>query len=281
MRARQRAHQREDRMSRSGLFHGLAALATTLSMGSAALAQDTLKLAIGQRGAWETSIAELGQNAGIFKKHGLTLEILYTQGAGETQQVVISGAADIGISVGTFGALGGFSKGAPIRAIGATMTGGNDLFWYVLANSPIKSINDTAGKTVAYSTNGSSTHQTVLAFGKHFGVDLKPVATGGPPATFTQVMSGQIDVGWSVLPFAIDAVDEGKIRIIAKASDIPHVRNQTIRVVLANADALKARRDAFVRYMRGYRETLDWLYSDPAAVTAYAQWAKVPEAVAK
>ncbi len=197
------------------------------------------------------------------------------------QQVVISGAADIGISVGTFGALGGFSKGAPIRAIGATMTGGNDLFWYVLANSPIKDMKDTAGKTVAYSTSGSSTHQTVLAFGKHFGVDLKPVATGGPPSTFTQVMSSQVDVGWAVLPFAIQAVDEGRIRIIAKASDIPHFREQTIRVVLANADALKARRDAFVRYMRGYRETLDWLYSDPAAVTAYAQWAKVSEAVAK
>ena len=33
---------------------------------------------------------ELGQQAGIFKKHGLVLEILYTQGGGETQQAVIS-----------------------------------------------------------------------------------------------------------------------------------------------------------------------------------------------
>jgi NitT/TauT family transport system substrate-binding protein len=94
-------------------------------------------------------------------------------------------------------------------------------------------------------------------------------------------MSGQIDVGWAVVPFGIEAVDEGKIRIIAKASDIPHFRDQTIRVVLANADALKSRRDAFVRYMQGYRETLDWMYSAPNAIAAYAKWAKVPEAVGR
>jgi NitT/TauT family transport system substrate-binding protein len=266
---------------RHGILKGLVALAAVLSTSSALLAQDLLKLAVGQRGAWETAISEVGQEAGIFKKHSLTLDILYTQGAGETQQAVISGAADIGISVGTFGALGGFSKGAPIRVIGATMTGGNDLIWYVVADSPIKTMKDTAGKTVAYSTSGSSTHQTVLAFAKQFDVALRPTATGGPPSTFTQVMSRQVDVGWLVLPFGIEAADRGEIRFIAKASDIPHFRDQTIRVVMANADALAKRRDAFVRYMRGYREVLDWMYSDPAAVTAYAKWAKVPEAVAK
>jgi NitT/TauT family transport system substrate-binding protein len=81
--------------------------------------------------------------------------------------------------------------------------------------------------------------------------------------------------------FGIEAVDQGKIRIIAKASDIPHFRDQTIRVILANADALKSRRDAFVRYMQGYRETLDWMYSNATAISAYAKWAKVSEAVAR
>src|SRR5213079_2172598 len=55
------------------------------------------KLAIGQRGNWENAAPELGQKAGFFAKHGLTLELLYTQGAGETLQAVISGSVDIGI----------------------------------------------------------------------------------------------------------------------------------------------------------------------------------------
>ena len=71
-----------------------AALLATCGTGSA---QVTLKLAVGQRGNWDTSVGELGQRAGIFKKHGLELEILYTQGGGETQQAVISGSVDIGV----------------------------------------------------------------------------------------------------------------------------------------------------------------------------------------
>ena len=68
-----------------------------------ALAQDKLKLAVGQRGNWDTSVSEVGQRAGIFKKHGLELEIVYTQGAGETQQAAISGSVDIGVAAGIMG----------------------------------------------------------------------------------------------------------------------------------------------------------------------------------
>src|SRR5205085_10133007 len=156
-------------------------IAALLLLASAsALAADTLKLAIGQRGNWENAAPELGQKAGFFAKHGLTLELLYTQGAGETLQAVISGTVDIGIGVGTAGVLGAYAKGAPVRAIANSTTGADDLFWYVPAASPIKTIKDAGGKTIAYSTTGSSTNLTVLAFVRQSGVPMKPVATGSP-----------------------------------------------------------------------------------------------------
>ena len=43
-------------------------------------AQDSLKIAVPQRGAWDTGVAEVGQRGGIFKRRGLVLELLYTQG---------------------------------------------------------------------------------------------------------------------------------------------------------------------------------------------------------
>jgi NitT/TauT family transport system substrate-binding protein len=177
-----------------------AAFAGALAVGMAAAgapaaAQDTLKLAVGQRGNWDTSIAEIGQRGGIFKKRGLQLEILYTQGGGETQQAVISGSVEIGVAAGIMGVLSAYSKGAPVRIIGAETTGGADLFWYVRADSPIKSLKDTDGKTIAYSTNGSSTHGVVTAYLRQYDLKAKPVATGSPTGTLTQVMSGQIDVG--------------------------------------------------------------------------------------
>src|SRR5215510_2514825 len=240
-----------------------------------AVAEDELRIAVGARGVGETFVPELGQKAGLFRKHGLTLDVFYTQGGGETQQVVISNSAQIGVAVGFLGTLGAFAKGAPLRVIGSTFTGGNQLFWYVRADSPIKSLQDADGKTVAYSTNGSSTHTAVLALKKMTGVDFRPTQTGTAPATYTQVMSGQIDVGWAGAPFAVEHVEANKIRVIAKASDDPVLDKQTIRLIVANAAELARRNDLFVRFMRGYREALAWVYSTPEGVRAYAEWASI------
>jgi len=259
------------------LLLALCALAAWQSV----LAEDTLKLAIGQRGNWENAAPELGQKAGFFKKRGLNLELLYTQGAGETMQAVISGSVDLGVGVGTAGVLGAFGKGAPVRAIANSTTGADDLFWYVPAASPIKSIKDAGGKTIAYSTNGSSTNLAVLAFIREFGVQAKPVATGSPASTFTQTMTGQVDIGWSSPPFGVADLQQGRIRIIVRESDVPAFRNQTVRLMIANTATAEQRRDAVDRYLQAYRETLDWMYSDPAALKAYAEWVGISETLAK
>jgi NitT/TauT family transport system substrate-binding protein len=268
-------------MSRRNLRLVMSAFALLAGLSSPAVAQDRLRVAAGLAGTWENSFSELGQNAGFFKKHGLELEIFYTQGAGETQQAVISGSADIGTGVGTFNTFGAFAKGAPIRVIAATHTGANDLTWYVRADSPIKDRKDLAGRSVAYSTAGSSTYAAVQGFQRVFGVTFKPVATGSPASTLTQVMSGQIDVGWTSPPFALDLLREGKIRQIMRAADVPELRNQTARFMTANAVALETRRAVFVRYLQAYREVVDWMYADKAAVKAFADWAHVPEAIGK
>ncbi len=259
-----------------------AAVAVALSLiHHGAIAQDQLKLAVGARGVGETFVPELGQNAGIFKKHGLALDIFYTQGGGETIQVVISNAAHIGVAIGFLGTIGAFAKGAPVRIIGSTFTGGNQLFWYVRADSPIKSLKDAAGKTVAYSTNGSSTHTSVLALKRFTGADFVPTQTGAAPGTYTQVMSGQIDVGWAGAPFGVDAVEQGKTRVVAKASDDPVLDRQTIRLLIANSNEMAQRPDVFVRFMRAYRESLEWVYATPEGLAAYAKWASISEATAK
>ena len=255
----------------------IAAAALTSSVS----AQDTLKLAVGQRGLWDTSISDVGQRAGIFKKHGLTLELLYTQGAGETQQAVISGSVEIGVGVGIMGVLSAYSKNAPVRIIGAEITGAGDLFWYVKADSPIKTIQDFNGKTIAYSTNGSSTHGVVTAYIKQYGLTAaKATPTGGPPATMTAVMSGQVDVGWSAPPVGLDQLDKNEIRQIATGNDTLF-KGQTVRLLITNTATLQNRKDAIERYMKAYRETIDWMYSDPAALKTYAEFAGITEAKAK
>ena len=267
-------------MARYRIFSWCAALAALALLPALALAQDSLKLAVGAPGNWDTCIPEVGQRAGIFKKHGLTLDLLYTQGGGETMQAVISGSVQIGIAAGTPAVMGAFAKGAPVRIFAAGTTGASDLYWYVPAAAPIQSFKDTNGKTIGYSTNGASTHTTLLALIKHFGVSARPVASGASAVTLTQAMSGQIDVGWASPPFGIQQLEQGQIRIIARGSDAPSTRDQTVRVHIVNADALAQRKDLFERFMRAYRESHEFLYSSHDGIKYYAQYGKVTEALA-
>lgn len=263
-------------------FRSIAgATAIAIAMTAPAAAEDLVKMTIGQRGNWDTAVTHLGEKAGIFKKHGLTLDMVYTRGSGETVQPVVSGNVDLGLAVGTLGAIGYFAKGAPVRIVAAEATGAAD-YWYAKIESGIKTLKDAKGKTIAYSTNGSSTHSMVLAFIKEFNLDVKPTATGGPPATLTAVMSNQVDIGWAAPPFGLKEIDEGKIHLVARGGDTQIVRGQTIRTIIANADILKNRKDVIRRFMQAYRETIDYMYSDtPQVMADYAEFAKITPAMAK
>ena len=246
---------------------------------SAAIAEDKLKVSIGQMDTWVNQAPVLGARAGIFKKHGIALENFATQGSGETLQAVLSNAAQIGIGVGTIGVLRAYSRGAPTKIIGASFTGVGDLYWYVRADSPIKTLADAnASNTIAFSSNGSSVHNVVLGFTQSQGVKAKPVQTGGLPATFTQVMTGQIDIGWATPPFGLREAAEGHIRIIANGNDVTSLRDQTVRVEIVH-DSVANNPDLMKRLMAAYRESLSYLLSNPEATRLYAEQARVPESL--
>ena len=234
-------------MFRSMLARGVTALVAIVLAHSGTWAQEQLKVSVGARGAFDNQVSEVGQQQGFFKQRGLNLEVLYTQGGGETLQTVISGAVDVGISIGTLGVLGAFARGAPIRVIGGSMIGAYE-FWYVPAQSPITSLKQAAGKKVAYSTTGASTNLMVLGLQELYGIKFRPVATGNPVSTLTQVMSAQVDVGYSVPPFGVAELEQGKIRIVGRGNDIPALAKQTVRFIVVNANALEQRPDAFRRY---------------------------------
>ena len=157
---------------------GLAVIAFSALTGSA-IADDLVKMTIGQRGNWDTAIAHLGEKAGIFKKHGLELEMIYTSGSGETLQPVIAGGVDLGLAVATLGAMAAYSKGAPVRIVGAQATGAAD-YWYA-KNPTIKTLKDTNGYTIAYSSNGSSTHSVGRAFVDEHKLTGATTQTTGSP----------------------------------------------------------------------------------------------------
>ena len=224
--------------------------------------------------------------SGVTKAHGevmalrgLDIEVLYTEGGASTLTPVIAGSIDIATASGVSAAVGTFAKGAPIRIIGSEMIGAPDLYWYVPVNSPIHRIEDFNGKTVAYSLTGSSSHAALLALIAQYKLTAKPTSTGNIAATITQTMTGQVDVGFGAAPFGLDLAEDGKIRIIATGSDVASLRTRTVRVNLTSVNDLQNRRDAIVRFNRAYQETVDWMYSDPAALKHYAEYSGLPEKI--
>jgi len=218
---------------------------------------------------------------GWYKDEGLDVKIVRGQGSADTVKRIAAGQGEVGIADISTVIAGRANTDVKVKGIA---------LWYrrpphgifVRADSPIKSLKDATDRnSIAYSTNGSTSHNIVLAFVSDLGVKAKPTATGSPPATLTAVMSGQIDIGWGAPPFGIKEVNEGKIRIISRGSDVPSLRGQTVRTIIVNADALAKKRDAIMRFVKGYREAVDWMYADPKALEMYSAKVKMPVDVLK
>jgi NitT/TauT family transport system substrate-binding protein len=260
----------------------LAALACLWMMAAQITANaQTLKVAVPHPGLWDSSIINFAVREGYFRDAGVDVEFFYTEGGGSQLQTVISGAVDLGMLNGFLSVISAYSKGAPLRVISAEFTGALDSFWYARSDSGIRTLADAAGKTVAFSSTGSSSHLTILSLLKQAKVTTaRPVATGGQLTTLTQVMSGQIDVGFSVPPIGLQELADGKINIIAYGRDALDLRGQTVRVNVANAEALRTKREAITRFMGAIARAIEFGYAEKKALVYFAENAKVSEATA-
>jgi NitT/TauT family transport system substrate-binding protein len=130
-------------------------------------------------------------------------------------------------------------------------------------------LSDTPGKTVAFTGFGSSSQLVLLNLLEQYGITgAKAVAGGNPTAIQTAVMSGQIDVGFSIAPMNLLAVDEGKVRIIARGNEVRAMKDQTTRVNVVSTRALAEKGDAIRRFMKALNKSLDFMYGDDRAL----QW---------
>ena len=250
------------------------------ALSASGASAETLKVAVAQRGFWNSSFIEFGIKQGFFKETGLDIDILYTEGGASTLTPVIAGSIDIAMTNGTLGAIAAYAKGMPVKIISAEATGAPDAFWYARPESGITTLADTAGRTVAFSSPGSSTNLILLQLIQQAKVTPKMVATGGAPGTLTQVMSGQIDIGWAAAPFGLDQVDN-TIRIVARGSDVAATRQLTTRVLIAHAETLAQNKATIAKFLAAYRETIDWMYAGPEAIKIFAEFAGVSESAAK
>jgi ABC-type nitrate/sulfonate/bicarbonate transport system substrate-binding protein len=76
---------------------------------------ETLKVAVAQRGFWNSTFIDVGLKQGYFKDVGLDIDILYTEGGASTLTPVIAGSIDIAMTNGVLGVVAAYAKGMPVR----------------------------------------------------------------------------------------------------------------------------------------------------------------------
>ncbi len=237
---------------------------------------EKVKVATTFLGLWDTSMPTFCKDRGDFAKAGLDVEIISTRGGSENVQAVTAGGMDIGYSPGTNAVLAAYMRGAKIKIVSSEFIGGNDTYFYVKADSPLKSVNDLAGKSVAYPRPGGASEGVLLGLKADRHIDFKPVATGGMDATLTMVMTKQIDVGYSIVPNQLDLVNKGEIRVLFSGDDVTSQRDISERAIIASSSFVEKREEVLVKFMKVLDGCIDGAYAQPdTSLQAYAALNKI------
>ncbi|HLN85648.1 MAG TPA: ABC transporter substrate-binding protein, partial [Candidatus Limnocylindrales bacterium] len=205
----------------------------------------------------------IAQEKGFYRENNVEVDAVFTRGGGENVQAVVSGDAQIGLGTGTLAVISAFVKKAPIKIAAAEITG-MDAFWYVQGNTAMRKLEDLAGKKIAYSRPGASSHMAVLGIDEQIKAKglkpAEPVSLGGIPEVYTAVRTGQADAGWSVAPFYLDQVEKGDLRVIVKGEEIAAMKEITARVHFVNTNFAAKNPDAVRGYFRAQQKALDFMF---------------------
>ena len=163
----------------------------------------------------------VAKDAGIFKKHGLDVDMLFINGSTRGIQSLIAGDLNFTGAVGT-SAINGRLAGGDIRIISSLV---NTLPYYVVGKTEIKSPEDLKGRSAATHIPGTSADFALRLALRRFGMDyldIRAVTIGGSPARVAAVMSGQLDFTVVTEPGKIEAERAGLKVIMNMAKlDIP------------------------------------------------------------
>lgn len=254
-------------------FTTLGIALTALAVAAApAVAKDKVRLVLSTKVVFEMEHPWSAKENGVFDKYGLDVSMIYGSGGAASLQAVITGSQDVVYGNGVLGVVAAYAKGAPVRVLGSNIRGVPDLYWYVKADSKIKSFKDlTAEDQLVYSRPGSTTDLAAVSIAEALGLKAKRVSVGGPSGSRTQVMSGQVTTGWSVFPLNKNLIREGKIRVIGRGTEASRIANSTIRVIAANSNWLEKNRDVARRLMNALMEGQAISYNSEKQLKAYAK----------
>ena len=187
--------------------------------------------------------------AGIFRKYGLDVELLYVGGGGRAAQVVQSGEVPIGLFTGG-AVINSNLAGGDLVVIGSSM---NVMTFSVIARPEVRRIEDLKGKRIGISRFGSATD-----FGLRYAEgqwpikrqrDFAVIQAGGMPDLLNALRGGALDAAVLNVELTIVARKEGFKELVAKMGlSFPTSSLGTTR------SYIKRNENTVRKFVRGYVE---------------------------
>jgi len=225
----------------------------------------------------------VAKDAGIFKKHGLDLELVFINGSVRGIQSLLAGDLGYTGAVGT-AAINARLAGGDVAIIQSQM---NTLPYFIIGNPNIKSPEELKGRSAAVHIPGTSADFALRLALMRVGIaykDIKAVTVGGGPARMAAVTTGQLDFTVVTEPEKIQGekfglkviLDMAKLNVpfqfncvVSTRKRIRESPDEVRRVVWAMAEAIhfyKTHKEQAIKIMEKYTRGL----SRPVLEGAYA-----------
>jgi ABC-type nitrate/sulfonate/bicarbonate transport system substrate-binding protein len=239
---------------------GAVAVAALLALTAphAASAQTTLRVGKAQANQFAFIPADVGVETGIFKKHGLDLDISSFAGDAKMVQALTAGSLDI--ALGGSPSFAAIVKGAPMKAVAVFSGAPNIIMLVVLKDSPLKTVDDLKGKTISVSGAGSLTFWLTqqLSRRRGWGDDgIKITPLGASEAQIAALMTHQID-GTTTDSVTVDKfVESGNGRILVKFGE--YFPDFVTSCIYANTALIESKPDVLKAFLAGWFETIGYM----------------------
>ena len=256
----------------------LVAFGALMAHGLASAAEP-LRVAKGFPSLFQFTPLDVGVQEGIFKKHGLDIEISAFAGDAKMQQAFAAGSIDLGIGSGP--GLAFIAKGSPILGVAEEAGPPLGITLCVLATGPIHSIADLKGKLASISSIGSQTDWMVRELSRRQGwgpEGIKRVALGAVPAQLSALRTHQIDMVPFDITTAYQLKETGEVRILLKFGDV--VKEYVNHVIYASTDLIAKRPDDVKKFLAAWFETVAFFKKSKADVVRISSGVlNIPEPV--
>jgi ABC-type nitrate/sulfonate/bicarbonate transport system substrate-binding protein len=235
-----------------------AAVVGLVVAADAACAQTTIRLGKAQANQFAFVPADIGVDTGIFKKHGIALEISAFGGDAKMMQALTAGSIDIALGGGP--AIATIVKGVPMKAVAVDANAPNTIMLAVLKDGPIKTVDDLKGRIVSVSTAGSLTYWLTqqLSRSQGWGDDgIKISPLGSSQTQIAALKTHQID-GVTTDSITVDKfVETGDGRILVKFGD--RVKDFHVHVIYASDKLIESNPEAIKAFLAGWFETIAFM----------------------